>query len=128
MLNQRTQESAASIAYSLDEAVPSWERHMVAENLSPATIRTRHFVMQKFQKFLAARGMPQTVADISREHIQEFITETLRQNKPQTANIYQQALRRLFAWLLDEGEIRQKLASGMSTLRVAGIMHFSGSC
>jgi site-specific recombinase XerD len=83
----------------------SFRRSLLAENLSPKTIRTYMEGVELFGGFLATQGMPLTVASITREHVETFLTDQLARHKPNTAASRYRALRRFFGWLLEEHEI-----------------------
>ncbi len=83
----------------------SWRRHLAAENKAPKTLETYTEAMTLFGRFLVERGMPSDPADITREHVEEFITHLLAQYKPATAANRYRALGTFFRWLVEEGEI-----------------------
>jgi site-specific recombinase XerD len=60
----------------------SWRLHLHAANVSPATVETYMASVEQLRRFLAAQGMPLTVAAITREHIEAFISDLLRRWKP----------------------------------------------
>ena len=86
--------------------LPSFERHLRAENKSPATIDTYSGAVSMFGTFLSEKGMPTEPAHIKREHIESFIERLLAQWKPATANNRYRGLQAWFKWLTDEGEIK----------------------
>jgi site-specific recombinase XerD len=90
----------------LGDMVQSYRRMLVAENKSPATMRTYGESLRLFGVFLESKGMPLVVANITREHIESFITELVKRTKPTTASIRFAALRLFFKWLVAEGEIQ----------------------
>jgi site-specific recombinase XerD len=100
--------STTSIQTAGDIAVniASFARHLAAENLSPRTIQSYTESATQFARFLAARGMPQDVAKIRREHVEAFITDLLTRLRPATANNRHRGLQAFFKWLVEEGEIK----------------------
>jgi site-specific recombinase XerD len=84
----------------------SFERSLQAGNFSPHTVRLYMSILRRFGEFLTACGMPTNVASISREHVEEYLAETLRTRKANTAANRHRALRAYFRWLLEEGEIQ----------------------
>jgi site-specific recombinase XerD len=85
----------------------SFERSLHALNRSAATIRIYLISVQQFGSFLTARGMPLVVESITREHVEEYISDVLRRNKPSSAETRYRGLRAFFNWAADEGEVQQ---------------------
>jgi site-specific recombinase XerD len=85
----------------------SFERSLLALNRSPATIRTYMISVQQLGGFLEARGMPVVVANITREHVESFITDVLERSTPATAETRYRGVKAFFTWLLEEGEIKK---------------------
>lgn len=83
----------------------SFRRGLDAENKSPRTIEAYLDAVVRFGAFLADQGMPTVVADITREHVQAFISDQLARWKPATAHNRYRSLGTFFRWLVDEGEI-----------------------
>ena len=85
--------------------IESFRRHLEAENLSPRTVKSYLEAAGLFSRFLAVRGMPLLVANITLEHVQEFITGQLKRWKPATAANRFRSLQQFFKWLDGEGEL-----------------------
>lgn len=85
----------------------SFARHLRAANLSPKTQRTYLDALAQLARFLADAGMPTDVSAIRREHVEAFIADQLARFKPATAANRYASLRPFFAWLIDEGELRE---------------------
>ena len=64
----------------------SLARHLRAQNLSPKTIYAYCGAVEQLASFLDSRGMPLNVAAITREHIEEFLTDILQRRKATTAH------------------------------------------
>lgn len=92
-------------ASSLSALAKSFERSLLAANKSRMTVRSYLDSVRLFSEFAAERGMPTHVEAITREHVEEFLTDQLRRWKPATAQIRYKGLRAFFVWLLEEGEI-----------------------
>jgi hypothetical protein len=56
------------------DLVPSFRRHLRAENKSPKTITSYTEAVRRLHDFLTANGMPLEVASITAEHIETFST------------------------------------------------------
>jgi len=98
----------------LDILTKSFERSLLALNRSPATIRIYTISVQQFGRFLVARGMPLVVANITREHVEEYIADVLRRAKPATAETRFRGIQAFFKWAVEDGEIA---ASPMARMR-----------
>ena len=85
----------------------SFGRHLRAANKSPLTIKSYSEAIRQFDAFLEARGMPQAVANIRREHIETFIEDQLARLRPASAANRYRSLQQFFRWLVDEGELRE---------------------
>jgi site-specific recombinase XerD len=96
----------------------SFARSIRAENLSPNTETAYLGAVARFADFLADQGMPQDVAHINREHVEAFIEDRLAHWKPATANHSYRGLQRFFAWLLEEGEIKESPMARMKPPRI----------
>lgn len=99
--------AAILTAGDLGANVTSFARSMRAANLSPATQRTYLAALGRLADFLAARGMPTDVAAIRREHLEAFMEDQLANWRPATAANRYSGIRPFFAWLVEEGEIRE---------------------
>ena len=85
--------------------VGSFRRSLLAANRSPATVETYLAGLAQFGDFLVENGMPTSVAAITREHVESFITFILSRRKAATAESRYGALHVFFDWLVEEGEI-----------------------
>jgi site-specific recombinase XerD len=83
----------------------SFQRHLLATNKAPRTVQGYMDAVRLLGEFLATQGMPGDVADLTREHIEEFIADILSRAKPATASNRYRALQQFFKWAVDEGEI-----------------------
>lgn len=102
----------------LGDLAASWQRHLRAQRASPATIATYAISVGQLRAFLALQGMPTSPAAICREHVEAFITDLLARWKPATAHNRYRALRSFFAWLVDEGEVRESPMARMKPPRL----------
>ena len=101
---------------TLLSVLPSFTRHLRAENKSKATIAVYTDGVRRLHDFCAANGMPVEVASITAEHIEAFIADQLLRLRPASARTRYAALGQFFAWLAsrDEREIEE---SPMRNLR-----------
>jgi site-specific recombinase XerD len=85
----------------------SFRRHLRAANRQPATVHSYLDAVSRLDAFLAARGMPRSVAAIRREHVEAFVEDQLTRLKPASAANRYRSLQQFFRWLVDEGEVRE---------------------
>lgn len=97
--------NVVSSSASLSALVKSFERSLLAENKSPHTVKSYRESLRIFADFLVDRGMPTGLGAISREHVEEFLTDQLRRWKPATAHTRFKGLQVFFRWALEEGEV-----------------------
>lgn len=85
--------------------VKSFARSLRARNKSELTIKSYLEAANLFAAFLVEKGMPLFVADITREHVEEFIIDQGDRHAASTAATRYRSLQQLFKWLDEEGEI-----------------------
>lgn len=106
-----TTTSAADIAYNLG----SFERALRAENKAPATIVAYAKAVDQLDEYLAAQGMPRTVAAIRREHLEAFLIDLEERGfRPATRAQRYRSLQQFFRFLAEEGEVS---ASPMANMK-----------
>jgi site-specific recombinase XerC len=96
----------------------SFARHLRAENLSPKTVYAYCGAVEQFEAFLGSQGMPGSVAALTREHIEAFITHLLETRKPTTAHQRYRGLQAFFKWLVEEGEVKESPMRNMKPPRL----------
>jgi site-specific recombinase XerD len=96
----------------------SWERSLRAANRSPRTLDSYSESVEQMASFLASRGMPTTVANIRREHIESFLEDILARRRPATAALRFRSIQQFFKWLAEEGEIPESPMARMKPPRV----------
>ncbi len=90
----------------LSVLIPSFLRSLRSENRSPKTISTYGEACGQLLAYLTEHGMPTTVADIRREHVEAFIDHLLQTGRsPSTAHNRYRALTRFFKFAIDFDEI-----------------------
>jgi site-specific recombinase XerD len=85
--------------------IQSFQRHLKAENKSPATVRTYIDAARLFDNFLASGGFARYLSEIKAEHVELFITGQLELHAPATAANRYRSLQSFFKWAVAEGEI-----------------------
>ena len=102
----------------LSANVASYARHLRAANLSPKTQRAYLDGLARLATFLVHRGMPTDVAAVRREHLESFIEDQLTRLRPASAANRYSSLRPFFAWLVEEGELRESPMARMRKPRI----------
>ena len=90
---------------TLEGELASWRLHLEAANLSPKTILGYTFGVQKFADFLKAHGWPTTVTEITRQHVEAFMSHISQTSKPWTAQTRYRDLQQFFRWQVELGEL-----------------------
>jgi site-specific recombinase XerD len=70
------------------------------------TVRCYTQAVEGLGRFLESKGMPTTLAAITREHVESYIGDLVSRWKPATANNRYRALHSYFKWAVEEGEIK----------------------
>jgi len=86
--------------------LPSWRRHLRAENKSARTIQSYGEAAEQFCAFLTDTGRPTAAAELTRQHVEAFLEHLLDAGRSAStvANRYR-SLQQLFRWLEDDREI-----------------------
>lgn len=90
---------------ALAPLIASWQRHLRAANRSPATIKSYLTAANQLDAFLVERGDSTEPKDLTRGVLEEFIAHMIETRSASTAVTRFDALKQLFNWLEDEGEI-----------------------
>ena len=98
--------------------IDSFDLHIRAENLSPATLAAYVGAAKQFHQYLFDQGMPLNLANVKREHVENFIADLLTRWKPATANNRYRGLQSFFKWALNEGEVKISPMGNMKPPRV----------
>ena len=85
----------------------SWRVHVEAANLSPKTIKLYLSGVRDLSNFLDTTGMPTTITDLNREHIEAYLVQLRERTSASTAATRYRGLRQMFKWLVEEGEINR---------------------
>lgn len=80
-------------------------RSLSAENKSPRTLQTYGEAVDLFEAFLLGKGMPSDPANVTREHVTEWVNDILDNWKSSTALNRYRSLFRFFEYLVEAGEI-----------------------
>ncbi|MCC7364850.1 MAG: tyrosine-type recombinase/integrase [Dehalococcoidia bacterium] len=113
-------------------AVPVWREYEIGfldsleeTNRAPMTQRTYGVAVRQLGEFLASKGMPTDPANVSREHLGEWMRYMQRRAEDggqgltaQTALQRYRSASRFFLWLVKEGEIRESPMTRMEPPKV----------
>ena len=102
----------------LSRLAESWRVHLEAANLSSNTIKLYLSGVRDLRDFLDTAGMPTTVAELNREHIEAYLVQLRERTSASTAATRYRGLRQMFKWLLDEGEVNRNPFERMRPPRV----------
>lgn len=103
--------------YDIAPMTASWLRSLRARNMSSNTIRIYSQAAKQFREFLlddqggyqpdgdGARLAPSDLDEIHREHVEAYITATMRRTSASNAHQHFRSLKTLFNWLVDEEEL-----------------------
>ena len=95
------------------ELLPSFRRHLAAENKAPRTLQAYSEGVTRLHEYLIAQGMPTAVENLTRDHVEAFLADQLARLKPSSARSRYASIRQFFRWLKDEGEIQESPMANM---------------
>jgi site-specific recombinase XerD len=98
------------------DVIGSFERHLRAENRAENTVISYLVGVRQFESFLATRG--RRLTDVRREDAEAFLGDLLSRHSPGTAAARFKALRSLYRWLEEEGEISDNAIARMRSPNV----------
>jgi len=110
--------STAAPALTFDAAWASFCRALKAEGARPWTLTTYTSAANVLGVFLRQRGLATEPAAITRQSLEEFLSDQLANHQPATAANRYRAMRRFFGWLEAEGEIDASPMTWMRSPRV----------
>ena len=96
--------AARVAAPRLLDVIPSFERHLRAEDKAARTIKSYTEAVRRLHDFCSANGMPLDVANITSEHIEAFLADQLARLRAASARARFASLRQFFAWLASRDE------------------------
>jgi site-specific recombinase XerD len=104
---------------SIIEELPAFRRYLRSRNRAPKTVRTYEEAVRRFNDYLAEQGMPQSLGDVRREHVEAFIEHLTENFKPTTAANRYRSLQAFFKWAATDGElIRESPMARMSPPKI----------
>ena len=113
---------------SVDNLIPYSDLHiasrgfllaMKAEGKRPRTLEVYGEAIHLLSGYALQMGFPDDVSSLTAEHLRHFLASLHdRGLAPASVSVYQRALRRLFAWLVHEGEIRENPMARIEAVKV----------
>ncbi len=110
--------TVSTMTGDIEALAESWQRTLRARDLSPATLRAYGYGIARLVQHLSEKGMPTTVANITREHLEDFISDLLARAAPATAASNFGVMHGFFKWLVADGEITVSPMVNMRSPRV----------
>lgn len=92
--------------------MPSWQRHLRAQNRSPRTIQSYQEAVLQFAAFLEHRGLP-TAVEVERRYIEDWVGVLLEERSAATAANRYRSLKQFFRWAEEEDEVAGSPMAGM---------------
>ena len=99
--------ASSALSYTVGELAESFRRSLLARNRAERTIVTYLDAVSQLEEFLRAKGMPESVDGVRREHVEAFIVDLLTRVKPATAAIRYRSLQQFWRWCTEEGEVER---------------------
>jgi site-specific recombinase XerD len=107
---------------SLDEVsalLPSWRRHLRAENKSPRTVQSYEESVLQFEAYLHRAGMPTDITKIVREHVEAFEVYLFQLGRTaSTVAVRHRSLQQFFRWAEEERMVPESPMSKMRPPRI----------
>ena len=97
---------AESTAGDLALHATGFELSLRATRKAPNTIKSYLASIVLLDEFLADKGMPRTVENIRRQHIESFQSDQLARLRPASAGVRHRSLKVFVHWLAEEGQIK----------------------
>jgi site-specific recombinase XerD len=97
----------------------SFERHLRATNKSPKTVSNYSEAVRQLGSYLVAKGMPQELENLRREHVESYIEALLTNRSSATGRNRFASLQQFFRWAVDEGEVKNSPMSRMKPPKVS---------
>ena len=110
--------TSSALSYTVGELAESFRRSLLARNRAERTIVTYLDAVSQLEEFLRAKGMPESVDGVRREHVEAFIADLLTRVKPATAAIRYRSLQQFWRWCTEEGEVERSPMERMVPPRV----------
>lgn len=93
---------------TISDVVDDYQLSLHASGKSTSTRTVYTLALRHLDAFLAARGMPRTLAGIRREHIEAWLAGLRDQGRaPATVSVYHRSLQPFWKWAIEEGFVTE---------------------
>ena len=97
----------------LEDLLASFRRHLRAAATAPRTIELCGQSVEYFSRWLADRGRPATLEELTRHAISAWLAELAETCEPSTVGTRLRGMRRFCRWLVTEGELDKAPTDGI---------------
>lgn len=87
---------------TLLDLLPSFRRHLAADNLSPRTIKSYTEAVHRLHEFLTSAGLPTGVGAITKGDLESFQADQLARLRPSSARARHASLKQFWKWVAAE--------------------------
>ena len=101
------------MAIRLENRLASFRRHLRAAAKAPRTIELYSQSVRYFTRWLADRGRPATLDELTRHAISAWLAELAETCEPSTVGTRLRGMRRFGRWLVTEGELEKAPTDGI---------------
>jgi site-specific recombinase XerD len=101
------------VAIRLEDLLASFRRHLRAAAKAPRTIELYSQSVRYFTRWLADRGRPATLDELTRHAISAWLAELAETCEPSTVGTRLRGMRRFCRWLVTEGELEVAPTDGI---------------
>ncbi len=101
------------MAIRLEDLLASFRRHLRAAAKAPRTIELYSQSVRYFSRWLADRGRPATLDELTRHAISAWLAELAETCEPSTVGTRLRGMRRFCRWLVTEGELEKAPTDGI---------------
>lgn len=88
----------------VSDLASSWKRRLRAEDKAPTTVRNYLLTLRHFSSWLHEQGLPDTPAEITADHITDFLLDMGERTSKTTAAFHFRNLRTFYRWLTSRQE------------------------
>ena len=101
------------MAIRLEDLLASFRRHLRAAAKAPRIIELYGQSVEYFSRWLADRGRPATLDELTRHAISAWLAELAETCEPSTVGTRLRGMRRFCRWLVTEGELEKAPTEGI---------------
>lgn len=107
-----------SLLEEIAALLPSFQRHLRAENRAERTVQSYTEATEQFVRHLKDQGRPSAVDELTKGDCEGFVADLLARWTPATAANRFRGLQQFFRWCEAEGEVARSPMTGMRVPRV----------